>query len=310
MSGLTSATLPAGSINNNSTLIYKAVVTSGVCPSATVSSTVTVDPTSAAGTASLAGTSTVCYGTATVSLPVITLAGNIGTIQWQSSTSIGGTYSNTSGTSSPVIDNTASKYYRAIVTSGVCNADNSNAILVSVDPTSQVSPIITAEKIQQWCIGSPATAVTLPGYVGTIQWQTAALSGNYTDMTGLINATLPSANIPTNVAGTKTYRAVVTSGVCPSIYSDVASVQVDAATVAGDIYYLKGSSPICNQGEKPTITIRNNTGSNIVWQITTISNSSSVIGTANSLAYSNTTQTGNILNSAIDNNAPGAVSSF
>jgi gliding motility-associated-like protein len=129
-------------------------------------------------------------------------------------------------------------------------------------------------------------------------------------MTGLINATLPSANIPTNVAGTKTYRAVVTSGVCPSIYSDVASVQVDAATVAGDIYYLKGSSPICNQGEKPTITIRNNTGSNIVWQITTISNSSSVIGTANSLAYSNTTQTGNILNSAIDNNAPGAVSSF
>ena len=297
MSGLTSATLPAASINNNSTLIYKAVVTSGVCPSATVSSTVTVDPTSAAGTASLAGTSTVCYGTATVSLPVITLAGNVGTIQWQSSTSIGGTYSNTSGTSSPVIDNTASKYYRAIVTSGVCNADNSNAILVSVDPTSQVSPIITAEKIQQWCIGSPATAVTLPGYTGTIIWQTAtSLGGTYNTIGGQTTATLPSANIPTTAAGVLYYKAVVTSGVCPSINSDIVSVQTDAVTVAGTI--SSTSALICNNSAAPTVSLTGNTGSNIRWQ-------SSTDGTTyNNFAPSQTTPS---INSVVNNAAPGAL---
>jgi gliding motility-associated-like protein len=129
-------------------------------------------------------------------------------------------------------------------------------------------------------------------------------------MAGLTSATLPFGNILTNVAGTTTYRAQVTSGVCPAIYSEIVSVQTDAATVAGDVYYLKGSSPICNLSEKPTISIKNNTGSNIVWQITTVSNSSSVIGTANSLNYTNTINTGNFLNSAIDNTAPGAISSF
>jgi gliding motility-associated-like protein len=117
-------------------------------------------------------------------------------------------------------------------------------------------------------------------------------------------------NIPTNVAGTKTYRAQVTSGVCPAIYSEVVSIQVDAATVAGDVYYLKGNPSICNLGEKPTISLINNTGDNIVWQITTVSNSISVIGSANSLNYTNTVNTGKILNSAIDNTAPGAISSF
>ncbi|MEK0423245.1 MAG: hypothetical protein RLZ95_1155, partial [Bacteroidota bacterium] len=502
MAGLTSAILPSASIYNNSTFSYKAVVTSGVCPSATVTSTVTVDPTSVAGTATLAGASTVCYGTATASLPVISLAGNVGTIQWQSSTTLAGAYANAGGTNSPVIDNTTSKYYRAQVTSGVCVPDNSAPILVSVDPTSQVAPIVSSEKIQEWCIGSPASSVTLPSYTGniiwqtantaggtyttivgqtsatlpnsniptttagtlfykavvksgvcqavesdiisvqtdpatvagtiasssnlicngstpptitltgntgstikwqtrrasavyvnpipsqtgtsissvvnnsapgtvqvvdyyqaivksgvcnslttnevmvaidptsqvglidplqktqevcigspatsvvlptytgTIQWQSASTGSAYGNMAGLTSATLPFGNILTNVAGTTTYRAQVTSGVCPAIYSEIVSVQTDAATVAGDAYYLKGSSPICNLSEKPTISIKNNTGSNIVWQITTVSNSSSVIGTANSLNYTNTINTGNFLNSAIDNTAPGAISSF
>jgi gliding motility-associated-like protein len=117
-------------------------------------------------------------------------------------------------------------------------------------------------------------------------------------------------NIATNVAGTKIYRAQVTSGVCPAIYSEIATVQVDATTVAGDAYFLNGNSSICNLADKPTISIKNNTGTNIVWQITTVSNSNSVIGTANSLNYTNTNNIGNLLNSGIDNTASGAISSF
>jgi hypothetical protein len=69
-------------------------------------------------------------------LPSINLTGNTGLVQWQSSTTLGGGFINSGGTNSPVIDNTTSKYYRAQVISGVCVADNSTPIFVSVDPTS------------------------------------------------------------------------------------------------------------------------------------------------------------------------------
>jgi gliding motility-associated-like protein len=320
MTGLTSATLPNASMPTSAagTLNYRAVVTSGVCPSINSEvASVQVDPATVAGTIA-SSSNLICNG---VTPPTITLTGNTGsTIQWrtrratavyvnpipsQTGTSINSVVNNAAPGAVQIVD-----YYQAIVKSGVCNSLTTNEVVVAIDPTSQVGLLDPLQKTQQVCIASPAKSVVLPTYVGTIQWQTATVGGAYGNMTGLTNATLPFGSIPTNVAGILNYRAVVTSGVCPSINSEIVSVQVDAATVAGDIYYLKGSTPICNQGEKPTITIRNNTGSNIVWQITTISNSSSVIGTANSLAYSNTTQTGNILNSAIDNNAPGAVSSF
>ena len=320
MTGLTSATLPFGNIPTNvaGTINYRAVVTSGICPSINSEvASVQVDPATVAGT--IASTSNlICNG---VTPPTVTLTGNTGSnIQWRtrraSAVYVNPIPSETGTSINSVVNNAAPgavqivDYYQAIVKSGVCNSLTTNEVLVAIDPTSQVGSISSLQKIQQICIGSPATSVVLPTYVGTIQWQKAAVGGVYGNMTGLTTATLPFGNIPTNVAGTLYYKAVVTSGVCPSINSEIVSVQTDAASVAGDIYYLKGSSPICNQGEKPTITIRNNTGNSIVWQITTISNSSSVIGTANSLAYTNTTNTGNLLNSAIDNNAPSAVSSF
>ena len=292
MLGLTAAILPAASIYNNSTFTYQAVVTSGVCPSATVSSTVTVDPTSVAGTASLAGTSTVCYGTATASLPVITLAGNTGAIQWQYSSSSNGVYTNTTGTGSPVIDNTTSKYYRAKVTSGVCVADNSNPILVSVDPTSLVGSITPAQKIQEWCIGSPALDVVLPTFTGDIVWKTAtSATGTYSTIGGQTSSTLSSANIPTSNAGVLYYKAVVKSGVCPAIESDIVSVQTDAATVAGTI--ASTSNLICNGSTPPTISLTGNTGSTIQWQTRLVGASY-----VNPIASQNGTSISSVVNNA------------
>ena len=295
MTGLTNAIYPAASINNTNSTIYNAVVTSGVCPSATISSTVLVDPTSSAGTASLTGTSTVCYGTVTASLPVITLSGNVGTIQWQSSPTSNGVYSNSAGTTSAVIDNTSSKYYKAKVTSGVCTSDFSTPILVSVDPTSQVGLISPTQKIQEWCIGSPALDVVLPSYTGAIVWKTAiSASGTYSDIAGQTAATLPSVNIPTNVAGTLYYKAVVKSGVCPAIESDIVSVQTDAATVAGTI--ASTSNLICNGTTPPTISLTGNTGSTIQWQ-TRLLGASYV----NPIA----SQNGTSISSVVNNAAPG-----
>ena len=320
MSGLTNAILPSGSILTNAAGVvkYRALVTSGVCPSIfSDEATVQVDAATVAGTIA-SSSNLICNGSTP---PTISLTGNTGsTLQWrtrrgsavyvnpipsQSGTSISSVVNNSAPGTVQIVD-----YYQAIVKSGVCNSLTTNEVAVAIDPTSQVGLIEPLQKNQEVCIGSSATSIVLPSHTGTIQWQAANLGGSYTDMTGLTNASLLFGNIPTNVAGTKIYRAQVTSGVCPAIYSEVASIQVDAATVAGDIYYLKGNSSICNLGEKPTISINNNTGSNIIWQITTVSNSTSVIGTANSLNYTNTINTGNLLNSAIDNTAPGAISSF
>ena len=320
MSGFTSATLPFGNIPTNTagTINYRAAVTSGVCPiiySEIVS--VRVDAATVAGTIA-SSSNLICNGSTP---PTISLTGNTGsTLQWrtrrgsavylnpipsQSGTSISSVVNNSAPGTTQVVD-----YYQAIVKSGVCNSLTTNEVSVAIDPSSQVGLIEPSQKNQEICIGSSATSVVLQNHTGTIQWQTTNLGGTYTDMPGLTSATLPFGNIPTNVAGTINYRAAVTSGVCPVIYSEIASIQTDAATEAGDIYYLNGNSPICNLGSKPTISLKNNIGTNIVWQVTTVSNTTSVIGTANSLNYTNTDNRGNLLNSAIDNIAVGGISSF
>ncbi|MDP3354127.1 MAG: LamG-like jellyroll fold domain-containing protein [Flavobacteriaceae bacterium] len=101
-------------------------------PTATVQ--VTVNPTSIGGTAS--SNHTICYGGTPND---ITLTGNTGVIQWQSSTD-NVTFSNIAGatatplTSAQMGSLTATRYYRAVVTSGVCTSVNSTVVTVTIDP--------------------------------------------------------------------------------------------------------------------------------------------------------------------------------
>ena len=278
-----------------------------------------VDATTVPGTIT-ASENLICHNSTN---PTISLTGNTGnTIIWQYSTNGGGTYSNTvpieTGTSiSSVVNNLApgslqvTTYYKAIVQSGVCPALVTNAVSVSVDPSSKVGPILPAQKLQEVCIGSPATNIILPSNVGTIIWYTSNnATVGYLPIGGETAATLPSASIPTNIAGTMYYKAVVTSGVCPSIESDIASVQTDAASVAGNIFFLNGGSPLCNQGVKPTISIANYTGNSIIWQTSSASSSALSGAALAAVDYANTNQSGTTLNSAIDNTTSVLNSSF
>ena len=320
--GQTSATLPSAFMPTNVAGIkyYKAVVKSGVCPSINSDIVrVQTDPSTVAGTIA-SSSSLICNNSPN---PTISLTGNTGsTILWQYSVDGGATYTNTSpiqtGTSiSSVVNNSApgsvqvTSYYKAIVQSGVCPSLITNAVNVSVDPTSQVGIILPSQKVQQVCIGSPATNIVLPSNVGTILWKTSnnATTG-YLAIGGETAAILPSVSIPTNTAGTMYYKAVVTSGVCPSIESDVASVQTDAASVAGNIFFLTGGSPICNLGVKPSISIANYTGNSIIWQ-TSPSTTSALSGAAlAAIDYTNIIQTGTILNNGIENTTSALNSSF
>jgi hypothetical protein len=97
---------------------------------------VTVDPTSVAGT--VTDNQNICSGSQPTS---ITLTGNTGTIQWQSSTDnsnfsdiIGQTTNTLSDVTIGVL--TASKYFRAIVKSGVCSSAESATVSVIIATTT------------------------------------------------------------------------------------------------------------------------------------------------------------------------------
>jgi murein tripeptide amidase MpaA len=136
---------------------------------------VTVNPTSVAGTVS--ANQTICSSSQPAS---ITLTGNTGTIQWQSSTDnvtfadITGETTNTlSGGNIGVL--TSTKYFRAIVKSGVCSSATSGTVVISVPATVTWN-------------GSAWSNVT-----GPTSTTTAIISGNY-NISANINACTLTVN--------------------------------------------------------------------------------------------------------------------
>jgi hypothetical protein len=197
MVGETNNGLVASSIDNSNTKYYQAIVKNGVCPATpSIVAAVNISQLPVPGNISLTGNSTVCYGTTGVGLPLISLSGFSGNIQWQSSATSGGVYTNVAGTTSPVIDNTATRFYQAKVSSGPCGSATSIPIVVNVDPLSIAGNI--SNPVPRICQASAPADLTLTGYTGTIQWQSASLGGTYTNMAGLTSAILPSASIYNN----------------------------------------------------------------------------------------------------------------
>jgi|GEM_PF-1642630 gliding motility-associated-like protein len=127
-SGAQTATVTLATATAGTTYYY--CVVSGSCGTVTSSvSAVTISPASVAGTASAAAT-TICSGTTTT----LSLTGNTGTIQWQSSLN-NSTWTDISGATSASYTTSAltkTTYYRANVTSGACTAGATSAITVTV----------------------------------------------------------------------------------------------------------------------------------------------------------------------------------
>jgi hypothetical protein len=257
LSGEVSTTLTV--TNLTQTTYYRAVVTSGACSSDTSNVvTVTVTPASVAGTAS-ASAGTLCAG---VNDSLLTLAGSTGTIQWQSSSDnvvftdlVGETFATYSA-----VDLTATTYYRAVVTSGVCSTDTSNVVTLTVDPVSDAGTASASETTL--CAGTNAVTMTLAGAVGTIQWQSSSDNVTFSDVAGEVSATYDAIDL----TATTYYRAVVTSGVCSEATSNVVTVTVNSAAEAGT-----ASAPyteVCFGTNTDTLTLAGAAG-DIQWQSST-----------------------------------------
>lgn len=132
--GTTSVTVTTGTTGQNGNITVNA--SNGCGTSANRTLAVTVSTVAVGGTAS--SNQTICSGSTPTNL---TLTGNTGTIQWQSSTD-NVTFTNISGATSATLTGatigalTATRYYRAVVTSGVCSAANSNVVTITIGGNS------------------------------------------------------------------------------------------------------------------------------------------------------------------------------
>jgi hypothetical protein len=223
---------------------YRAVVTS-TCnntSATTAIKTITVNPISESGTAT--GGGMVCSGGSST----LALVGNVGTIQWQysldgvtflnaptaSSIPAGFTAFSTTSTSATaanylVTSITATIFFRAKVSSGVCSAAYSNLLQCTLG-TAATAGTINSAATGAICKGT-GTTLNLSGANGVITWEK---STNWSAATPTWTATtnhttsLATGNLTLSTA----YRAKVTIGTCSTVYSNFVTVVLIAAPVA------------------------------------------------------------------------------
>jgi hypothetical protein len=269
VSDIANTTTTLTATNLTVTTYYRAVVTNATCASAnSLVSTVTVNPVSVGGT--VTGGTTVCSGTNSTTL---TLSGHVGSVtKWQ--------YSSVSDFSSGVTDvvNTATtltatnltsiRYYRAVVTSGVCAPADSASTTIAVDSPS-VGGTVSGDATV--CSGTNSTTFTLSGHTGSItKWQSSPVSDFSSGVSDIVNTT--TSLTATNLTSTTYYRAVVANGVCSSANSASGLVTVDPVSVGGTV---SGSTSVCTGTNSTNLTLSGHIGSVTKWQSSPVSDFSS-----------------------------------
>ena len=254
----------------------------------TATSNLTVTPSPVAGTVS--ANQTICTGTQPAN---ITIGTSTGSIQWQSSTdnitfnNIGGQTTNT--LAGATIGNlTATRYYRAVLSSTGCTAVNSAVVTVTVTAASVAGSVSSNQTI---CSGTQPASITIGTSTGTIQWQSSTDNVTFNNIGGQTTNTLAGATIG-NLTATHYYRAVVTNGVCASAISAVVTVTVDAVSVGGTI---AGSTTVCANANSGTLTLSAYTGNVIKWQSSDFADFSAAVldipNTTSGLSYLNLSST-------------------
>lgn len=189
---------------------------------------VTVNPTPVAGT--ISADQSICSGSQPAS---ITLTGNTGTIQWQSSNDnssfsdiIGETSNTLSGSTIGIL--TATKYFRAIVKSGVCTPATSTVATIAVPTTTWNG--------SSWDNGIPTSTTT------------AIIAGNYNVSTNINACSLIINNnaivtIPSGFNLTLNGSLRVISGSF-TLNNNANLIQTSNASNSGNIIIKRDTSPL------------------------------------------------------------------
>ncbi len=275
--GVNGTTCTINNMISSSNRFFKAIVSSGVCPTKaiTVTKTIIVNPLSVAGNVS--GGGIVCPNAG----GTVSLSGNTGSIQWQYS-SDGNTYMNVPILSSDTVSlfNTTSAngtsasyittginspfFLRARVTSGACASVYSQTKQYIVKSSAAAG---TITGISELCVtGNNGTLLTLNGSEGSITWQKSSnwLTGTPT-WTSIANANTATYATGIMTASNTAFRALVTIGTCSTVNSPIHVLSVYPAAVAGTIAVNDGTGlTVCSGGNK-TLKISGQVGT-IQWQ--------------------------------------------
>ncbi|SDJ94613.1 Ig-like domain-containing protein [Flavobacterium noncentrifugens] len=237
-----------------------------------VTATVTLSALSVAGSIS-GGNNTVCAGTNSTTL---TLSGNTGTIQWQSSSDNTNWNNITSATSATytATNLNATIYFRAMVTNGACSGVITNVMNVTVIAASVAGTVSGTATV---CSGQNSTLLSVNGYIGTIQWQSSANNSTFNDISGATASTFNA----TNLTATTYYRVRVSNGNCTQALSTSVAITVNQLSVAGTI---SGSTVVCSGTNNTTITLSGYSGI-LQWQSSADNNTFVNITGANAATY-------------------------
>ncbi|MEW6469858.1 MAG: gliding motility-associated C-terminal domain-containing protein [Bacteroidota bacterium] len=269
--------------NLTTTTLYRVYVQSGVCAAMySTNDTIFVDQQSAGG--SLASSATVCSGTNSGTLVLNGYTGNIN--GWEFSTDGGFTWNpiaNTTNTENYSALTTTTMYH-VIVANGVCPADTSNNVTITVDPVSVGGTLAPNDTV---CAGANSGVINLTGQTGSVL--------NWEFSTDMGSTWVPFSNTTTsynytNLTTTTLYRAYVQSGVCPAVYSSVDTIMVSPQTVAGT---LSSDATVCASGNSGTVTLTGNVGNVTSWEFSTDGGFTwnTIVNTTTSQVYTNLTVT-------------------
>jgi gliding motility-associated-like protein len=261
------------------TTLFRALVVNGNCASQYSNNvTVAADAATVAGT--VTGNATVC---ALANNGMVTLTGYTGSIvNWESSTDNGNTWSTISGTASSYGYNNLATgtMFKANVKNGVCAAQYSVQAMIATSPVTNGGTLAGAATV---CGSANSGTILLSGYTGSIiQWETSADNGSTWNV--LANTTDHFSY--NNLTATTIYRMLVQSGSCNPAYSTMATIAVDAPTVAG---VLSGDANVCASSNSGTVSLAGNTGNTIHWEASTDNGSTwnIIANTTNTSSYNN-----------------------
>ncbi|MCU0417224.1 MAG: T9SS type A sorting domain-containing protein [Cytophagaceae bacterium] len=215
-----------------------AVRVSNACTSVTSSAvSLSVTPTLTSG--SIGSNQTLCFGTTATALTELSaVTGGSGgiTYQWQSSPD-GSAWLSISGATSTTFAPgvvTVTTHYRRLASSGACLNVASNAVIITITPTTTAGTVGSAQTI---CSGSTPTAfssLSAPsGGNGTysFQWQSSLNGVTFSDISGATSSTYSSGALSASTH----FRRSVTSGACSNVTSPSFLVTVTATVNPGVI---------------------------------------------------------------------------
>lgn len=264
------------------TYLLQWVIRHGGCITSSDTMTITNSALSVGGT--VLPDTTVCATGNTGTLRLGGYTGNV--LRWESSTDNGTNWISISNTNTQqsFSNLTANTLYRAVVQNGACGSANAQPASITVNAPTNPGTLQADTTV---CASSNSGQLRLTGYTGSILfWESSTDNGNNWSL--IFNTSASYAY--NNLTSATQFRVLLQNGVCGLAYSNVITVSLSPATVAGN---ASGSMTYCDSSGVGTIGLTGATGAVLFWQQSNDNgvNWSIINSTATSITYNNLHQT-------------------